>query len=103
MGRSSPLYFYTYIIMINFENIQKELTELYKKKNEDYGNSFEQSLNEYGLLPTIIRLKEKIARADNIYVNNAAKIAEESIEDTLKDIANYCIITLTWLKNKKIN
>lgn len=89
--------------MLNFEDTQKELTELYKKKNKDYGNSFEQSLNEYGLLPTIIRLKEKIARADNIYANNKTAIAEESIEDTLKDIANYCIITLTWLKNKKLN
>ena len=89
--------------MINFEDTQKELTELYKKKNKDYGNSFEQSLNEYGLLPTIIRLKEKIARADNIYANNKSVIAEESIEDTLKDIANYSIITLTWLKNKNLN
>ena len=89
--------------MINFEDIQKELTELYKKKNKDYGNSFEQSLNEYGLLPTIIRLKEKITRADNILMNSQASVAEESIEDTLKDIANYSIITLTWLKNKKLN
>ena len=89
--------------MLNFEDTQKELTELYKKKNKDYGNSFEQSLNQYGLLPTIIRLKEKITRADNIYANNKSAIAEESIEDTLKDIANYSIITLTWLKNKKLN
>lgn len=89
--------------MLKFEDIQKELTELYKNKNKDYGNSFEQSLNEYGLLPTIIRLKEKIIRADNIYANNKSAVAEESIEDTLKDIANYCIITLTWLKNKKLN
>jgi len=89
--------------MVNFEDIQKELTELYKNKNKDYGNSFEQSLNEYGLLPTIIRLKEKIARADNILMNNQAAVAKESMEDTLKDIANYSIITLTWLKNKKLN
>ena len=89
--------------MLNFEDVVKELIELYKKKNKDYGNSFEQSLNQYGLLPTVIRLKEKIARADNILMNNQAAIAEESIEDTLKDIANYSIITLTWLKNKKLN
>ena len=89
--------------MLKFEDITKELTELYKKKNKDYGNSFEQSLNQYGLLPTVIRLKEKIARADNILMNNQASVAEESIEDTLKDIANYSIITLTWLKNKKLN
>ena len=89
--------------MLKFEDIVKELTELYKKKNKDYGNSFEQSLNQYGLLPTVIRLKEKIARADNILMNNQASVAEESIEDTLKDIANYSIITLTWLKNKKLN
>lgn len=89
--------------MVNFEDTQKELTELYKKKNKDYGNSFEQSLNQYGLLPTVIRLKEKITRVDNIYANNKSAVAEESIEDTLKDIANYSIITLTWLKNKKLN
>ena len=89
--------------MLKFEDVVKELTELYKKKNEDYGNSFEQSLNQYGLLPTIIRLKEKITRADNIFMNNKTAVIDESMEDTLKDIANYSIITLTWLKNKKLN
>lgn len=90
--------------MINFEDTQKELTELYKKKNKDYGNSFNESLNKYGLLPTVLRLTEKTKRLETLYLNNgSSSIKDENVDDTLKDIANYCIITLTWLKNKKLN
>jgi len=90
--------------MLKFEDITKELTELYKKKNKDYGNSFEQSLNQYGLLPTVLRLTEKTKRLETLYLNNgSSSIKDENVDDTLKDIANYCIITLTWLKNKKLN
>ena len=90
--------------MIKFEDIQKELNEIYEKKNADYGNSFEDSLNEFGTLPTVIRLTEKINRLKTLYKNkNNGNVKNESVEDTLKDIANYCIITLMWLKNKKLN
>lgn len=90
--------------MINFEDTQKELTELYKKKNKDYGNSFNESLNKYGLLPTVLRLTEKTKRLETLYLNNgSSSIKDENVDDTLKDIANYCIITLTWLKNKNLN
>ena len=90
--------------MINFEDIQKELTELYKKKNKDYGDSFNESLNKYGLLPTVLRLTEKTKRLETLYLNNgSSSIKDENVDDTLKDIANYCIITLTWLKNKNLN
>lgn len=90
--------------MINFEDTQKELTELYKKKNKDYGDSFNESLNKYGLLPTVLRLTEKTKRLETLYLNNgSSSIKDENVDDTLKDIANYCIITLTWLKNKNLN
>lgn len=90
--------------MLSFEDTQKELTELYKKKNKDYGNSFNESLNKYGLLPTVLRLTEKTKRLETLYLNNgSSSIKDENVDDTLKDIANYCIITLTWLKNKKLN
>lgn len=85
--------------MTNFEDIQKELKEIYEKKNADYGNSFEDSLNEFGTLPTVIRLNEKVNRLKSLCVGKQ-QVKDESIEDTLKDIANYCIITLKWLKNK---
>lgn len=88
--------------MIKFEDIQKELKEIYEKKNADYGNSFENLLNDFGILPTVIRLIEKVNRLKSLYFSKQ-QVKDESIEDTLKDIANYCIITLTWLKNKNLN
>ena len=86
--------------MVSFEGVQKELKEIYEKKNADYGNSFEDSLNEFGTLPTAIRLNEKVNRLKSLCVGKQ-QVKDESIEDTLKDIANYCIITLKWLKNRK--
>ena len=88
--------------MTKFEDILKELNEIYEKKNADYGNSFEDSLNKYYILPTVLRLTEKITRLEGLYLREGqGLVKDESIEDTLKDIANYAIITVKWLKNKK--
>lgn len=88
--------------MIKFEDILKELNEIYEKKNADYGNSFENSLNKFGVLPTVIRLNEKVNRLKSLCIGKQ-QVKDESIEDTLKDIANYAIITVKWLKNRKLN
>lgn len=72
------------------------LNELYARKNADYGDSFGKSFTEYGLTMVCIRLEDKLNRIKALSKQNA-QVTDESIEDTLKDLANYSIMTLVEL------
>ena len=68
-----------------------DLAEILRKKNDDYGNSFEKQYDEYGLLHVVWRIEDKLNRLKNL-LNNDPQFVEESIEDTLTDIAGYSTI-----------
>lgn len=80
--------------------ILKELETLLIKKNRDYNNSFDKTVDEFGYAAIAVRLSDKINRLQNI-TKNANEVKDESIEDTLIDIAGYCVLSLIYLKNKK--
>lgn len=79
--------------------ICEELTELYRKKNHDYGDSFHKSYQEYGLTMAAIRLEDKLNRFKTL-ARSGAEVAEESLRDTLIDLANYAILTVMELDRK---
>ena len=75
--------------------ICEELNKLYEKKNHDYNDSFGKSYNEYGMAMPCIRLEDKLIRLKALTVHNRdSQVKDESIEDTLLDLANYSIMTL---------
>lgn len=85
-----------------FRQITQDMANLYEKKNADYGNSFEQSLDEFGMVAGLVRIGDKFNRIKNIMdVTNGVKfkpqVTEETIKDTLIDMANYCIMLKMWL------
>ena len=82
--------------ILEHEKICKELNEIYAKKNADYGNSFGDTFQKLGLIKTITRISDKYNRICNLATKKSdeAKVKDETIEDTLKDLANYCIMTL---------
>ena len=82
--------------ILEHEKICKELNEIYAKKNADYGNSFGDTFQRLGLISAITRISDKYNRICNLAIKNSneTKVKDETIEDTLKDLANYCIMTL---------
>lgn len=82
--------------ILEHEKICKELNEIYAKKNADYGNSFGDTFQKLGLISAITRISDKYNRICNLATKNSneTKVKDETIEDTLKDLANYCIMTL---------
>ena len=76
------------------KNICDSLNDLYKAKNEDYGDSFGKSYKEYGLTMSCIRLEDKLNRLKSLNKNGNAQVKDESIQDTLMDLANYAIMAL---------
>ena len=86
---------------INAESMRKAYDENYQtflKKNTDYGSSFEESLNEFGEVAGIVRISDKYNRLVNL-TKNENKVLE-SKSDTLKDMANYCLMLAVWLEEK---
>ena len=75
------------------KSICDELNALYERKNHDYGDSFGKSFIEYGMTMPCIRLEDKLNRLKSL-TRADAKVADESIDDTLMDLANYAIMTL---------
>ena len=81
--------------MMTFEEVTKELNELYVAKNSDYGNSFNELLYEFGLITVVIRLQDKMNRLKTIAKNDGEYcVKDETIRDTLMDLANYSIMAL---------
>jgi hypothetical protein len=82
-----------------FDAITDELKDTYIKKNHDYGNSFDKSIDKFGLTAAVVRMNDKMERLNSL-LNKDAKV-NESIRDTVMDLANYCIMTAMYLDNKK--
>lgn len=82
--------------ILEHEKICKELNEIYAKKNADYGNSFGDTFQKLGLISAVTRISDKYNRICNLATKKSdeTKVKDETIEDTLKDLANYCIMTL---------
>ena len=71
------------------------LNELYAKKNHDYGDSFHTTFEEEGMAMARIRLSDKLNRFKSLSrQENEQRVTDESIKDTLLDLANYAIMTV---------
>lgn len=78
------------------------LNRLYAAKNADYGDSFHKSYEEWGPLMAAIRLGEKYNRFCRL-IRNEANVKDESIRDTLIDLANYSLMTVLELDKEEQN
>lgn len=83
-----------------FKDIVKGMIETYVRKNHDYGNSFDKSLDKFGLVASVVRIGDKMNRIESL-VQKEAMVQDESIRDTLLDMANYAIMTVMWVDNQK--
>ena len=81
------------------ESILWELHGTYEKKNKDYGDSFGKQFKEYGEISAAIRLEDKLSRFKQL-IQNDAQVKDESMEDTLLDLANYAVMTVMELRNR---
>lgn len=82
-----------------FKQIAEEITALYEAKDRAYGNSFGQTYEKLGIVSAVTRISDKYNRLCNLAVNKDVDNLGESLEDTLKDMAAYCIMTLIAMKD----
>ena len=83
------------------ESLLRQIHDTYIKKNHDYGDSFSRSFKKYGLVAAMVRMEDKWNRLDNMASGAEQKVADETIRDTLLDLAGYCIMTTMELDKQK--
>ena len=84
----------------DFDGICQEMMELHRRKNSDYGNAAHESYKEFGLNSYIIRLNDKMRRLKSLTGRGVdISVKDESIEDTLMDLATYAIMAIESLRN----
>ena len=97
---------FTYILIQDkyfhksFINVYSTLEDTLIKKNRDYGSSFDKSINKFGWIYVAIELDKKKNRLHSL-LKNKEEPNYESVEDTLLDIAGYCVLSLIYLENKE--
>lgn len=88
-----------------FKEILNEMAELHDKKRADYasgdpfGNFREaERIGLSAFMGTIVRIQDKYSRICNIVREGSHEVVDETLEDTLIDLANYAVIALALLR-----
>lgn len=76
------------------EEVLTELEDLMHERGRKYGPG---NIAEFGDFGVLVRMGDKFARLKNLYLSGSGEdVSDESVEDTLMDVANYAIIMLAW-------
>ena len=94
-----------------YMDVINKLKETFLKKNHDYGSSVKKNYDKFeaygkneGLKYVFGRIAEKHDRLENlIYGAHTNQVTDESIEDTLLDMANYAILAAVSIQEHKTN
>lgn len=78
----------------HFAYVCDVLAGLYSVKNARYNDSFSKQVKARGLSSVFSRLEDKVNRFECLAVQPNLDDVDESIIDTLQDLANYTIMTL---------
>ena len=83
--------------------IAKALNQLYDSKGSDYGDSFGETYRKLGIISALTRISDKYNRLISLATKpeEERKVKDESIQDTLLDLSNYCIMTVIEIEAEK--
>lgn len=88
-GKKDPGEYYKY------SNILKRMDDTHTRKNNDYGDAAYQGYKKFGPAYFLVQLHNKLSRLESLTINNKTQmVKDESIDDTLLDMANYAVMYL---------
>jgi hypothetical protein len=87
------------------------MVEITISKNHDYTGDSDDPFANFRLVEAVgvttpevgflTRMLDKFARINSFVRKGILKVKDEKIEDTLLDLANYCILFAAFIKSKK--
>jgi ABC-type transporter lipoprotein component MlaA len=84
--------------VMQMAKVQSEGLELFKRKNSDYGDAFAS----YGVIGVLVRMGDKILRAQSITNSSISLVNSETLRDTLIDLHNYSAMAIMLLDEDDI-
>ena len=84
--------------MEEYKKIVTETMELCVKKNKDYGSSVQDTFEKFGDISYLVRITDKYNRICSL-LNRGGEVKDESIDDTIRDMANYSFL---WLASRNL-
>jgi len=88
----------------DFAEVTTKMLALTTKKNNDYGGHTDpfKNFNDFGELGILVRMSDKFARIRTaLSERRELKVTEETIDDTIFDLAVYTVILYIWRKVHK--
>lgn len=87
-------------VIVDINDIHNQQLALMAKKNKDYGNTLYEACDAIGDIYAYCRIFDKAKRFISLIKNHGeAEIEDDTLEDTIRDLANYCNMYLAW-KNR---
>lgn len=90
--------------MESYKDYTDKLADILAKKNAAYGDAFGKSIEKYGYIAALVRMSDKWNRLNNLMLDDdGIDNLGESVQDTLLDLAGYCVLTMAVLgdENKR--
>lgn len=88
--------------IVVFNTLTKQMSDTFAKKRKDYGQTTTETYDKFGPVSMLIRMHDKMGRLDNLLGRaQENKVLNESIEDTLLDLANYALITILEMRKRQ--
>jgi hypothetical protein len=93
-----------------FRSVLDNMYETMKRKNSDYTGSEDPFANfkyseQFGVTSTevgmFVRMLDKVSRAATFFQGKELQVKDETVDDTLQDLAVYCILTMLYLREKR--
>lgn len=79
----------------DYSSILRQMDNTHTRKNSDYGDAAYKGYKKYGDYYFLVQLHNKLTRLESLTINNKKpQVEDESIDDTLLDMANYAVMYL---------
>lgn len=95
-------------VIVDINDIHNQQLALMAKKNKDYGNTLYEACDAIGDIYAYCRIFDKAKRFISLIKSGFnPEIKDDTLEDTIRDLANYCNMYLAWKnrynqENKKV-
>jgi len=93
------------------KNFVAEMTEITKKKNSDYCGTSNNPFSNFTTVETngictteqgfLTRMSDKMSRITSFMQKGTLEVKDESVTDTLQDLANYAILMAAYIESKR--
>lgn len=87
-----------------YNSIIQNMSTTYKAKNADYGDSVGDTYNKFGDVSFLTRITDKYNRILSLSdKGECGEVKDEKLDDTILDLANYCVLWLVEREYKLSN